>query len=131
MRYKNTELLKRYLDTFFCLTNKFIRMRFKKLIVAALGLAVLSAFTIFQPGQKITIAAAADLKYAMDSIVTVYKAQNPGADVQVVYGSSGKFFEQISNDAPFDLFFSADMEYPTKLKNKNLTILKLSHNYAN
>ena len=43
-------------------------------------LTVLSAFVVLQPNQKITIAAASDLKFAMDSIVTVYKAQNPGAE---------------------------------------------------
>jgi molybdate transport system substrate-binding protein len=92
-----------------------------KILIAVLGLIALSAFTIFQQAPKITIAAAADLKFAMDSIVTVYKAQNPGADIEVTYGSSGKFFEQISNDAPFDIFFSADIDYPNKLKDKDLT----------
>jgi len=93
-----------------------------KTFISVLGLIALSAFTIFQQAPKITIAAAADLKFAMDSIVTVYKAQNPGADIEVTYGSSGKFFEQISNDAPFDIFFSADIDYPNKLKDKGLTI---------
>ncbi|HTB52162.1 MAG TPA: molybdate ABC transporter substrate-binding protein [Ferruginibacter sp.] len=71
---------------------------------------------------SITIAAAADLKPAMDSIIEAYKLQDPTADIQVTYGSSGKFFEQISNDAPFDIFFSADIDYPNKLKDKNFTI---------
>jgi len=82
----------------------------------------LCAFTLFQQQQKITIAAAADLKFAMDSIITSYKAQNPGAEIQVVYGSSGKFFQQISNGAPFDIFFSADVDYPNQLKDQALTI---------
>jgi len=93
-----------------------------KTLISVLGLIALSEFTIFQQAPKITIAAAADLKFAMDSMVTVYKAQNPGADIEVTYGSSGKFFEQISNDAPFDIFFSADIDYPNKLKDKGLTI---------
>ena len=97
-------------------------MKNTKTIFSVLGLIILSAFTIFQQAPKITIAAAADLKFAMDSMVTVYKAQNPGADIEVTYGSSGKFFEQISNDAPFDIFFSADIDYPNKLKDKGLTI---------
>lgn len=92
------------------------------LIFVLAALTGMSAFAIFQQQSKITIAAAADLKFAMDSIVTVYKTQNPGTDIEVTYGSSGKFFEQISNGAPFDLFFSADMDYPDKLKNNNLTI---------
>lgn len=97
-------------------------MKKAKLIFAVAGLIGLSAFAILKQQPKITIAAAADLKFAMDSIVTAYKAQNPGTDIEVTYGSSGKFFEQISNSAPFDLFFSADIDYPNKLKNKSLTI---------
>ena len=44
----------------------------------------------------LTIAAAADLKYVLDSLVTIYKRQHPADKVTVVYGSSGKFYEQLS-----------------------------------
>jgi molybdate transport system substrate-binding protein len=72
--------------------------------------------------QEIVVAAAADLKYAMDSIVRVFAAQNPSVTVKPVYGSSGSFFEQINNGAPFDLFFSADIDYPKKLKEAGKTL---------
>lgn len=75
--------------------------------------------------QKITIVAAANLKIALDSINTVFKIENPGINTQITYGASGKFFEQISNSAPFDLFFSADMDYPRKLEEKKLTASKI------
>ena len=97
-------------------------MKKSGLIYLAVFIYILSAFTGIQPDQKISIAAAANLNVALDSMVSVYKLQNPGAEVLVVYGSSGKLFEQISNDAPFDLFFSADMNYPNKLKENNLAI---------
>lgn len=57
---------------------------------------------------EVVVAAAADLKFAMDSIVAVFTAKNPSITVKPVYGSSGSFFEQINNGAPFDLFFSAE-----------------------
>jgi molybdate transport system substrate-binding protein len=70
--------------------------------------------------EKITIAAAADLKFAMDEIVTGFARTRPGGEVQVVYGSSGKFQTQIRQGAPFDLFFSADISYPRELAGKGL-----------
>jgi molybdate transport system substrate-binding protein len=69
----------------------------------------------------ITIAAAADLKYVLDSLVTIFNRQHPQARATVVYGSSGKFYEQLSHDAPFDLFFSADSEYPRRLQQAGRT----------
>lgn len=65
--------------------------------------------------RKLRIAAASDLKYAMDSVIATYSLSHQDVSVIVTYGSSGKFFEQISNGAPFDLYFSADVSYPDKL----------------
>jgi molybdate transport system substrate-binding protein len=64
---------------------------------------------------KITIAAASDLKFAMDEIVAAFKQANPADQVDVVYGSSGKFYAQIQQGAPYDLYFSADIAYPRRL----------------
>lgn len=69
----------------------------------------------------VTIAAAADLKYVLDSLVTLFNRQHPQARVTVVYGSSGKFYEQLSHDAPFDIFFSADSDYPKRLQQAGRT----------
>ncbi len=65
--------------------------------------------------EKLSIAAAADLKFAMDQIVTSFKDANPGAEVDVIYGSSGNFNAQIQEGAPYDLFFSADIAFPREL----------------
>ena len=83
-----------------------------------------SALAAIKPTQATTevlVAAAADLRFAMDSLVSVFSRENPGITVKPTYGSSGNFFQQIQNDAPFDLFFSADVDYPRQLKGKNLT----------
>jgi|SRR6267142_170340 len=66
-------------------------------------------------GQEIAVAAAADLKFAMGELVANFEKQT-GSKVNVTYGSSGTFFSQIQNGAPFDLFFSADLEYAKKLE---------------
>jgi len=70
--------------------------------------------------EKITVAAAADLKFAMDEIVTNFKAAHPGDEVAVVYGSSGQFNTQIQQGAPYDLFFSADINFPKELAKAGL-----------
>lgn len=67
---------------------------------------------------KVTVAAAADLKFALDEIVTTFKQANPGDEVDVIYGSSGKFHTQIQQGAPYDLYFSADIAFPRALAKK-------------
>lgn len=71
-------------------------------------------------GQRLLIAAASDLKFALDSVVTVFQQKYPTITVDVVYGSSGKLYEQIAHGAPFDLYFSADVDYPRNLSSKGL-----------
>jgi len=61
------------------------------------------------------IAAAADLKFALDEIVTEFRLEHPGNDIDVVYGSSGNFHTQIQQGAPYDMYFAADIEYPREL----------------
>jgi molybdate transport system substrate-binding protein len=77
---------------------------------------VLALFFLSLParGQEIAVAAAADLKFAMIDVAGQYEKQT-GNKVNVTYGSSGNFFSQLQNGAPFDLFFSADIDYARKL----------------
>jgi molybdate transport system substrate-binding protein len=72
-----------------------------------------------QNSEKILIGAASDLKFALDSIVVAFHRSDERS-VQVTYGASGKLYEQISNGAPFDLYFSADINYPKLLKEKGV-----------
>ncbi|HWB93997.1 MAG TPA: molybdate ABC transporter substrate-binding protein [Puia sp.] len=72
--------------------------------------------------SNLLVAAAADLRFAMDSLVAQFTRENPGIGIKVTYGSSGNFYEQIRNGAPFDLFFSADVDYPRQLKEQNKTL---------
>jgi len=74
------------------------------------------------PPRSIAVAAASDLRFALDEIVLAFEKANPGVDVRVSYGASGSFFSQIANGAPFDLFFSADVDYVKKLGDQGLTL---------
>ena len=67
-----------------------------------------------------TVAAASDLKFALDEIVAAYQRQT-GTRVRVTYGSSGNLFRQIGQDAPFELFLSADEGFVFQLADRNLT----------
>ena len=68
-----------------------------------------------------TIAAASDLKFALDDIAATFQKQT-GKTVRIVYGSSGNFFQQIAQHAPFEIFMSADEDFIFKLADKNLTV---------
>jgi molybdate transport system substrate-binding protein len=80
-------------------------------------------------GQEIRIAAAADLKFAMGELAEKFEQQS-GTKVNVTYGSSGNFFSQMQNGAPFDLFFSADIEYPKRLEAAGLAEPGTLYEYA-
>jgi len=92
---------------------------------------VLAALSSARPasGQEIAVAAAADLKFAMGELAANFEKQT-GNKVNVTYGSSGNFFSQIQNGAPFDLFFSADVEYAKKLEAGGLAEPGTLYNYA-
>ena len=93
-----------------------MRLPLKQLIVL---LAILSLGS-YARAQAVKVAAAADLKFAMTELASQFEKQS-GAKLDVTYGSSGNFLTQIQNGAPFDLFFSADSEYPKKLEAAGLT----------
>jgi molybdate transport system substrate-binding protein len=80
-------------------------------------------------GKEIRVAAAADLKFAMEELAEKFQKQS-GTKVNVTYGSSGNFFSQMQNGAPFDLFFSADIEYPKKLEAAGLADPGTLYEYA-
>lgn len=65
--------------------------------------------------ETLTVAAAADLQPVMTEIAARFQ-KHSGASVKLSFGSSGNFFAQIKNGAPYDLFFSADVDYPAKLQ---------------
>ncbi|MCC6600001.1 MAG: molybdate ABC transporter substrate-binding protein, partial [Crocinitomicaceae bacterium] len=81
-----------------------------------------------QQNEKILIAAASDMKFALDSVIKVFNLSHKGA-VGVTYSASGKLFEQISNGAPFDLFFSADISFPENLREKGFALSEV-HTYG-
>jgi molybdate transport system substrate-binding protein len=85
-----------------------------------LTLAAALLITSTTRGADLVVAAAADLKFAFDEIVADFQKQHTNDMIKVTYGSSGNFFAEIDNGAPFDLFLSADVNYPKRLIERKL-----------
>src|ERR1039458_9270507 len=83
----------------------------KRFIATLLLFLPLAAFA----GDKLFIAAAANFVYVLDPLNAQFKKLEPETKVTVVTGSSGNLVAQITNGAPYDLFLSADMQFPEAL----------------
>ena len=102
------------------------------IVVAVLAIGVLAATRgeSSGPSGAIRVAAAADLQFALDDILADYASSRAGRTVVPTYGSSGNAFSQISNGAPFDLFLSADIDYPRLLEAAGLVDPGTTQPYA-
>jgi len=65
--------------------------------------------------ETINVAAASDLSFALHEMIGAFEHET-GHQVRLTLGSSGNFYAQIVNGAPFDVFLSADMDYPKQLE---------------
>jgi molybdate transport system substrate-binding protein len=83
-----------------------------------------------QGKAEVRVAAAADLQFALEDVVKAFGERRPDIDVKVTYGSSGNFYAQLSNRAPFDLYLSADVDYPRKLVAQGLADERSEFLYA-
>jgi len=77
-------------------------------------LAPLAARPADPPRRSLAVAAAANLKPALEALAKAFEAEQ-GVQVIVTLGASGNLFAQIQNGAPIDVFLSADRDYPRKL----------------
>jgi len=89
-------------------------MKLIKIVLASLVFASALA------AQTITVAAAANMKYAADDIAKAFTKES-GIGVKIITGSSGKLTQQIMSGAPYDAFLSADVEFPAKLAQGGFT----------
>ncbi len=83
----------------------------------------------FATAQEIVVAAAADMNAALPQIVEAYTKET-GQTVKFSFGSSGNLANQIRNGAPFDVFFSADEDYPRQLIAEELAAKDTLYRYA-
>lgn len=110
------------------------RTRFTRLL-GSVGSVVVTAFLLILAGcaksdgpvagdsanpHSISIAAASDLQFALPGILAEFQNAHPDINIKVTFGSSGNFFAQLTHNAPFDVYLSADVGYPEKLIEKEL-----------
>jgi molybdate transport system substrate-binding protein len=103
-------------------------IRISRIFRLAVLLIVISGVARGQ-GARVSVAAAADMTFALNDIAREYELQTRNK-VKIVYGSSGNFFSQIQSGAPFDVFLSADLEYPRRLQAEGLVEPGTLYRYA-
>ncbi|MBL0211170.1 MAG: molybdate ABC transporter substrate-binding protein [Holophagaceae bacterium] len=96
-----------------------MRNRLRSLALGLVALFVGLGFPLHAQGLR--IAAASDLRWALEEVSTTFQREHPGK-VAITYGSSGNFHSQLMNKAPFDLFLSADVNYPKDLVERGLGV---------
>jgi molybdate transport system substrate-binding protein len=112
-------------------------MRFKSHLTASCFLVCLAfivslghlALSQAAVAEEIAIAAASDLNFAIKDVIAEYEKAT-GNRVKLSLGSSGNFYAQLTNGAPFDLYFSADIGYPKKLEEAGLIVSGSLYRYA-
>ena len=93
-------------------------MRVQKWVVG-LALMIFSVATVWADAP--TIAAASDLKFALEEVASRFKEETRH-DVKLVFGSSGNFYRQIEQGAPFQMYLSADEGFVFKLADSGKTM---------
>jgi molybdate transport system substrate-binding protein len=84
------------------------------LLACLLAVSTVSRSQEQRPSHELVVAAAADLSAALQEIAKNYESKT-GVRLKLSFAASGALTQQIQNGAPFDLFFSADMDYPRQL----------------
>ena len=95
----------------------------RRRIVSWLVTALISAAAVSPVNAQTvpTVAAASDLKFAMEEVATRFERET-GNKLRLVFGSSGNFLSQILQGAPFQMFMSADEDFVFKLADAGKTV---------
>src|SRR5882672_7377379 len=94
-------------------------MSMSRFVVTAFSWLLLTLWAGAQ--TPLRVAAASDLQSVFPVLTARFERDTRHA-IDVSFGSSGNFFAQLQNGAPFDLFFSADVDYPKRLESSGLTV---------
>jgi molybdate transport system substrate-binding protein len=99
-------------------------MKLRFLTAALLGLCLagpgLKLHAAGLPGTPVAIAAAGDLRGALEEVKATFEAGHPGISLQLTFGASGSLTAQLQQGAPFDIFLAADTGFPAALQKDGL-----------
>jgi molybdate transport system substrate-binding protein len=86
-----------------------------------LAFALLPWAVLAQSTAAPVVAAASDLKFALEDIAAQFSTETK-REVKLTFGSSGNFYRQIEQGAPFEIFMSADEDFVAKLAASGRTV---------
>lgn len=92
-----------------------------KLLRIVLVACVLALYGAAATAETLTVAVAANVKFAFDELCGEFK-KSTGIKISPVVASSGKITAQVKSGAPFDVFMSADMEFPEALYKEGFAV---------
>mgnify|MGYP003341640415 CR=1 FL=1 len=91
--------------------------------------ALLLLAPFFVQASEVRVAVAANFAQPMKDIAAVFQSDT-GHKISMTPGATGKFYAQISNGAPFDVFLSADDETPRRLAAEGKAVPASQFTYA-
>jgi molybdate transport system substrate-binding protein len=94
-----------------------------------LGFIILFVFTLCTEAKSVHVAVAANFSNPMKNLVKEFE-KTSDYQIALSFGSSGKFYAQIKQGAPYELFFSADQAKPDALQKEGLVIAASRFTYA-
>lgn len=93
-------------------------------------LVTLAAFATGQAcAADVSVAVAANFAAPMQRIAAAF-AQDTGHQAVLSFGSTGKFYTQIRNGAPFQVLLAADKDTPARLEQEGLAVSGTRFTYA-
>ncbi len=101
----------------------------RRLIITAFLSALAIAAATPAPAEDVTVAVAANFTEPAKAIAAAFDKAT-GDTVTLSFGSSGQFYTQIANGAPFEVFLSADADRPTKAEQAGLAVAGTRFTYA-
>ncbi|MGR9116031.1 MAG: molybdate ABC transporter substrate-binding protein [Gammaproteobacteria bacterium] len=100
-----------------------------KKIISLSAILLASLSTPLVHAETVSVAVAANFTAPMKTIAAEFE-KDTGHKAELAFGSSGKFFAQIQNGAPFQVFFSADDKKPEKLEQEGIAVPDSRFTYA-